>query len=269
MLLVRLTAFSKLFHQLTSFMSRYRDFIILSILIVLAKTNFAQAQSSLTLSAPLIHSKIEVADNWSPATAVGGRKHLNGTTTGYGINLNYSFRPAFLIKNPRISLDVGVGYFAQRFDLRRPFDYISPLEPIFYTDHYIYHCWQWSTGLTYKQPLNKKYFLSSNLSYTWLHSFRQEYTPVSNHGYGDMIQTAERPIGFGNIFMLGVGINRNVGEKLAFGFNVLVPLYVRWRNDSIFKDDPTKFYRPGFGLGLNASLTYRLKKNANPQTSKP
>lgn len=220
----------------------------------------AHAQGSLTLSTLGIHSRTEAENNWSPPTAVGGRKRAEGTATGCGAGLSYSFRPAFLIKNPRISLNAGAGYFTQRFDMRRPFDYDSPLEPGFYTDHYTYHCWQWSAGVAYRQPLGENYFLSGNLSHTWLRSFRQEYVPTNGHAR----QTNRRPIDFGNMLMLAIGINRNLGPRFAFGLNAVVPLYTRWRNDRIFKDDPAKFSHPGLSLGLSAGVTYRLKKNTNP-----
>lgn len=229
----------------------------------------AYGQSGLTVSALRIHSKVEAVNNWSPPTAISRQNQFEGTSTGYGANLNYSFRPAFLIRNPRILLNVGAGYFSQRFDMQRPFDYDSPLFPTFYTDHYAYRCWQWSAGATYSHPLNEKYFLSGNLSYTWLHSFRQEYTPVSNHGYGGFTQTNRRPTDFGNMLMLAIGINRNMGGRFVFGLNAIIPLYTRWRNDRIFRDDPTKFSHPGLSLGLSADVTYRLKKNTNPTTPKP
>lgn len=216
----------------------------------------ACGQSSLTLSALRIHSRIEAQNNWSPPTAISRQDRFEGTATGYGASLSYSFRPAFLIKNPRISLNAGAGYFTQRFDMRRPFDYISPMQPIFYTDHYTYHCWHWSAGLTYKQPLNENYFLSGNLSYTWLRSFRQEYTPTNGHASQDN----RRPIDFGNLLVLALGINRKLGNRFSAGLDVLLPLYVRWRNDRIFKDDPARFSRPSFSPGLGIHVSYRLKK---------
>lgn len=218
------------------------------------------AQSGLTLSAPVIYSKVKAVNNWSPPTAISRQNRFEGTSTGYGLNLDYAFRPAFIIKNPRIRLNVGAGYFAQRFDMRRPFDYVSPFKPIYYTDNYTYHCWQWSAGVTYNYPLNENYFLSGNLSYTWLHSFQQEYAPTNGHAR----QTNRKPIDFGNMLMLAIGINRNLGARFAFGLNAVIPLYTRWRNDRIFKDDPAKFSHSGFGLGLSAGVTYRLKKNTNP-----
>lgn len=221
-------------------------------------------QSGFTFSIPAIYSKVSVPNNWSPPTAINRQNRFDGTSLGYGVNLNYSFRPAFMIKDKHILLNIGAGYFKQRFDLVRPFDYVSPLQPIFYTDFYSYHCWQLSAGLTYNYPLSKNYFLSGNLCYNWLNSFRQEYTPTSNHGYGELTQVNHNRIDFGNTLMLALGLNRNLGKRFSFGLNVLVPLYIRWRNDKIFKDDPTEFSHPKFSLGLNISVVYYLLNDHKP-----
>lgn len=59
---------------------------------------------------------------------------------------------------------------------------------------------------------------------------------------------------------LSIGINRNLGDRFSVGLNILVPVFVRWRNDKIFKDDPSTFYNPKFRLGTSISITYNLKK---------
>lgn len=215
-------------------------------------------QNSFTFSVPAIYSSVEVPNNWSPPTAINRQNRFDGTSLGYGVNLNYSFWPSFLTRNRYLLLNIGVGYFKQRFDLQRPFDYVSPLQPIFYTDFYSYHCWQLSAGLTYNHPLSEHYFLSGNLSYNWLNSFRQEYTPTSNHGYGELTQVNNNRIDFGNNLMLTIGLSRRLANKYSLGLNVLVPLYIRWRNDKIFKDDPTKYFNPKFSLGLSMSVAYYL-----------
>jgi hypothetical protein len=215
-------------------------------------------QGSLTLSTPVIYNSVKLTNNWSPPTAVNRTNQFNGTSLGYGVSLNYTFRPTFLIKNQHLLLNVGAGYFKQRFDLRRPFDYTSPLKPIFYTDNYSYHCWQWSGGITYNYSLKKLYFLSGDLSYSWLSSFRQDYTPTSNYGYGNLTQINRNQVDFGNILILAIGLNRNLGNNVSIGFSVLSPLYTRWRNDKIFRDDTSEFSHPKFGIGSSIRATYRL-----------
>ena len=210
---------------------------------------------------PVIYSKVEVANNWSPPTAISRKNQFDGTSLGTAINLNYSFHPTLLIKNKNILTNVGVGYFNQRFNVKRPFDYNSPLQPIFYTRNYVYHGLQGILGLSYNYTIGGKYFLTTNLSYTWMRSFRQDYTPTSNHGYGELTQVNHNQIDFGNILLFAIGLSRNLGDKFTIGLNVLAPIYTRWRNDKIFKDDPSEFSNPGSSLGSSLSISYRLNKN--------
>ncbi len=217
-------------------------------------------QNSLTLSTQIIHSKIEVKDNWSPPTAVHRKDVLDGTAKGYGASLNYAFKLPFLIRDPRVRLTLGAGYFKQRFELGRPFDYNSQVYIVYYTDQYSYHCWQWSLGMAYSFALGKKYSLAGSLTYSWLNSFRQEYTPAS-WLIENPTQTNHKKLDFGNMAKLEIGVSRSLGSRLSLGVHAVVPLYTRWRNDEIFRDDPSEFSRPKFSIGSALSITYHLKKN--------
>jgi len=42
------------------------------------------------------------------------------------------------------------------------------------------------------------------------------------------------------------GFNRNLGDRFSVGLNILPPVFVQWRNDKIFKDDPSAFYGSTF-----------------------
>jgi len=216
----------------------------------------AQAQNGFTLTVPAIYSNVTIKDNWTPPTAINYKEYLSGTSLGYGVNLNYSFRPAFIIKDNRFLLNVGVGYFQQCFDIRRPFDYSSVLFIIYYTDNYVYHCLNLSVGLTYNLPLGIRYFLTGNLSYYQQSSYKQEYTP----DFGYATQTNNNQINFGKMLNLSIGINRKLADRFSVGLNILIPVLVQWRNDKIFKDDPSTFYSPTFSLGTSISATYHFKK---------
>lgn len=218
------------------------------------------AQSSLSISVPIIWSNVKVKDNWTPTTAPNYEEYRKGSAFGYGANLNYSFQPKFIIKDKRFSVNFGGGYFKQRFDIRRPFDYDSPLEPIFRTDYYSYHCWQASVGLSFTHTLNKKYFLLTNLSYSILQSFKQEYTPI----YGFPTQENHHQINFGKALPLSVGLNKYFGNQFSLGLYVVVPVYTRWRNDKIFNDDPSTFSQPDFSLGTSVSIAYHFKAKHQP-----
>jgi len=214
------------------------------------------AQNSLSVSFPMILSDVTVRDNWTPSTAPFYKEYLSGSALGYGINFNYSFQPKFLIKDKHFTLIIGAGYFIQRFDVRRPFSYNSPIEIIYYTDYYLYHCWQWIGGLTYSYPLNK-YNLVANMSFTQFYSFRQEYTPTRKDF---STQVNSDKIDFGKMLSLSVGVNRYLGKRFLLGLNLLIPIYSRWRNDRIFNDDPATFYQPESSVGLYISVAYHLKE---------
>lgn len=204
----------------------------------------------------MIWSDVTVKDNWTPSTAPFYKEYLNGSAFGYGLNLNYSFQPKFLIKDKNFSVNIGLGYLVQRFDVSRPFNYYSPIEIIFYTDHYSYHCWQWTGGLTYSYPLNK-YNLVANISYGQSYSFRQVYTSKSENF---STQVNSNNMDFGKMLSLSVGVERYLGERFSLGLHFLVPIYTRWRNDKIFEDNPTTYYQPESSLGLSINVAYFLKE---------
>ena len=215
-------------------------------------------QKSISVSSPFIWSKVEVPNNWSPSTAINRKNEFNGTALAYGLNLKYSFTAKKTFLGRPIQFIMGTGYFKQQFNIRRPFDFSSPLEPVFYTGSYAYHCVETLVGATYNYPLNNNYFFSSGLTYSWLSSFKQEYTPVSNHGYGNSYQVKNTQLFYGNLLVLAGGINRKLGNDFSLGLHLQVPLLSRWRNDRIFKDEANTFYGPKFGLGTQLNLAYNL-----------
>lgn len=230
--------------------------IVISISLVLL-TLTSYSQGNLSLSTPMVWNKVKVKDNWTPSTAPNYKEYRTGSALGYGVNLSYSFRPKFIIKDERFSANIGVGYFSQRFNIKRPFNYNSPLFMIFYTDHYTYQCLNGTVGLSYNYVFLKKYIVIGNAMYSILHSFRQTYTPTASNSY---IQINKHNVDFGRIAYLNVGISRYLGERCSVGLNLSVPIYTRWRNDKIFDDDPTTFYRPELSLGSSINVTYQLGK---------
>src|SRR5687768_222714 len=147
-----------------------KHLLLTSLTVLLAGTSWGQ--SSLSLSAPMIWGNVKVKDNWTPSTAPNYEEYRTGSTLSYGIDINYSFRPRSIIKNKNIRIDIGSGYFFQRFDVNRPFNYRSNVEIIFQTDHYSYLCYHGDVGLTYKHTFNsEKYFLTYNVTYRILKSF--------------------------------------------------------------------------------------------------
>ena len=214
-------------------------------------------QGSLSVSFPMIWSDVEVKDNWTPATAPNYEEYLGGSAFGYGVNLNYSFQPKFIIKDKHFAINIGAGYFKQRFEIMRPFNYNSQIFMIFYTDHYSYHCLQGNIGLTYKREVSRKLFLSGNFTFNTLLSFKQQYTPTRPDF---PTQTDYSQINLGKMLSVGVGLEKQLGDRFSGTLQLLIPFYTRWRNDDIFNDDPSTFSRPNFSLGSVISVAYHLKK---------
>jgi hypothetical protein len=233
----------------------------IAILAVCTLVSFiSNGQSSLSVSFPMIWSDVKVKDNWTPSTAPNYKEYREGSAFGYGISLNYSFQPKFLIKDKHFSVNVGAGYFNQRFDVVRPFNYDTPLLLIVRTDNYSYKCWYGAIGLTYNYNLSKKYILTGGTTFNLLQSYRQVYVP--NTSNTDMFppQVNDNHIDYGKIFYCNVGLSRTIGERIIVGLSLVVPIYTRWRNDRIFDDDPLTFSRPDFSLGSEISAAYHFKK---------
>lgn len=223
-------------------------------------------QKSISLSTPAIWSTFQVPNNYDPPTAVHRTSHFDGTAAGHGLNLTYSFKAPILIKSEHLQFNIGGGYFKQRFDIIRPFDYVSPLYPAYYTHHYSYYNLQGILGVTYNHSIGKNWFLSGNVSYNWLYTFRQEYTPTSNGGYGKLTQVNKDYKDFGSMLNISAGINRKFGTKLSLGVHILAPLHTRWRNDRIFKEDPNTTYSPKSSFGTELSIRYHIHKKTSTLT---
>jgi hypothetical protein len=220
--------------------------------------NGIKAQS-ISLDFPIIYSDITVNDNWFPPTAVNGsNQDFHGNSMGYGINLVYTFQPSVFIKDKNLSLSIGIGYFIQRFNVIRPFDYESMQKIIFYTDHYSYYCFQSQLGLSYKYPIVTNYSISGSVFYNSLKSFRQKYKPKWEIG-SPPSQVNNYQLDFGSILILGIGVDRQLNQKFLISMDLIVPINTRWRNDRIFKDDPTTFSSPNFSIGTSMRFTYRFE----------
>src|SRR5690606_266052 len=143
--------------------------------------------------------------------------------------------------------------------------YRSAIEIIFTTDHYSYLCYHGNVGLTYSRAFDsKRYFMTYNVTYRTLKSFQQNYTPTHSTGTeGFITQRERRHIDFGRMISLGIGLNRHVGSRFSIGANVIAPAYMRWRNDTIFKDDPATFHKPKFTVGASLSVSYNFKSTDN------
>jgi hypothetical protein len=229
-----------------------RTFLCFTTCLAFASSTIAQSEFSILV--PAIWSKVQVKDNWTPSTAVNYKEYLSGTAFGSGISVGYSFQPTFLIKNKAFRLEVSLGYFKQQFDVNRAFDYSSPAYVIFRTEAYAYYCWNWAAGLSYTHSMHNYCFVGK-LSYGKFNSFRQEYKPTSD----DPPQVNEQQLDFARAITISIGLKRTISDRFVIGVNLIVP-YTWWRNDRIFRDDPSTSFS-GLSFGTSISLGYQFKKN--------
>jgi hypothetical protein len=76
---------------------------------------------------------------------------------------------------------------------------------------------------------------------------------------GDPSQINKNNIDFSQTVILDFSLHRKIGKEISLAVNLLLP-YTRWRNDQIFRDDPSTFYRPDFSLGTSLSIAYHFKE---------
>ena len=215
-------------------------------------------QSHISVSAQNIWGSTKVKDNWTPSTAPA-YKELSGSYLGKGVNIAYVFHPKLLIRDTNFSVNIGMGFFNQRFDMRRPFNYNTTLLIVIHSHDYIYKSWQGLLGLSYKYRL-KKYFVSGSALYNIFQSYEQEYIPDASNTSVFPKEVHNTNIDFGKMLTLNVGLNRYLGDKFSLGLSIITPVYTRWRNDEIFDDNPETFFRPESSLGFSINAAYHLKK---------
>jgi hypothetical protein len=225
----------------------------------MSSLSLAVAQRSISISYTNLRSTIVVPNNYSPSTAVHRQNQFSGRATGLDLSVNYSFPLPALIKSKNILFHVGVGYFNERFIVKRPFNYYSTIDIIYYTRSYTYDNLQARLGISYNYRLNKKYFLTARLGYQAFSSFRQRYFPQSTPLERYPTEVHKQQMDFGSMVTGAIGINRYIGKRFSIGVDATAPIFVRWRNDKIFGDDPTKFFMPRFSVGSTLTVRYHLK----------
>ena len=190
--------------------------------------------------------------------SLGNRREPSGNATSYGININYSH---FVYKN--LFLIGGVGYYKQRFNIQRPFQYRAPdgSEPLVNTKKYSYQNIHLLIGVGYQKTLSTKWGVAGQLSYNMYNSYRQKYEQGYSPGKNEIYK---------NHFMLGNMINldlrceRYINNRVSIGAAIVFPIYVHWNDDKIFNkydyaDDTQIVANQKFSFGANFSVYYQLK----------
>jgi hypothetical protein len=193
--------------------------------------------------------------------SLGNRRAPKGKAISYGINFNYTRK---MYKNWFAS--VGVGYFKQLFNIRRPFDFdgdtITNL--LYSTKKYNYHCLALNTGLGYSYTLNNKFKLNGIATFNSLSSFRQVYNP---NGQSPLIsspnQVNKKYFTIGYNINISPGVEYLLSQKISVGADIVLPIITKWENDDIFiesafGDDSRKIAENKFSIGTTLSCKYHF-----------
>jgi len=229
-----------------------KQFLIILLLGLYLKGYSQVKQSKLKM----ISISIPVIWNNSEATfyRLGSPMYPSGKAISYGININHS---RIIYKN--LYGIIGIGYFKQKFGIKRPFKYDSPLAFLFFTDSYKYDNAQFYGGVGYKLDISKVFALKGYLTYNQFYSFRQKYT---NHSEASD-QINHKFISIGRMINLNIGVEKNITKKISIEFDALLPVSTHWNNDEIFvkydySNDTQQIGRTKFSIGTIISCNYHF-----------
>jgi len=191
--------------------------------------------------------------------SLGRRKEPSGNAASYGININYSH---FVYKN--FFVIGGVGYYRQRFNIQRPFQYRTPdgSEPLVSTTNYSYHNIHFLLGVGYQKNINEKWAVTGQLYYniynTYKQKYEQGYAPGKNEVY-------KKNFMLGKMINLDMRCERYINNRVSLGAAIVLPVYTHWNDDTIFykydyANDTQIAAETKFSLGANLSFYYKLKR---------
>jgi hypothetical protein len=229
--------------------------LLLCVLTFLGKGK-AQSQREKTNSLSIY---IPTIWNNSEATfySLGNRKTPTGKAVSYGVNLNYSktiYKGLYAM--------IGAGYFRQSFNIRRPFHFDSPFQPIYSTQFYDYDNILMTVGVGYKKKIGHTAFINFRIDYNRVHSFRQKYTLLNKSDY-NTFQVNRKSINMGQMFNASLGIEKYINDKFSIGADLLLPIYTKWNDDEIFfeyeySNDTQQIARNKSSIGATIAFYYHF-----------
>lgn len=190
--------------------------------------------------------------------SLGNRREPNGNAISYGANINYS---RFFLKN--IFIVGGIGYWNQKFDIQRPFQYTTPdgSEPLVSTKKYSYQNIHLLIGAGYQKRVSDRWSVAGQLSYNIYNSYRQkyvqEYFPGKNEDYNNHFK-------IGNMITVDFRCEQYLSNRLSIAAAIVLPMYVHWNDDEKFNkyyyaDDTQIIAHSKKSFGVNLSIYYHLK----------
>lgn len=191
--------------------------------------------------------------------SLGNRREPVGNALSYGFNLNYSH---FLINN--IFIIGGAGYYKQRFNIERPFEYRSPdgTRPLVSTKRYYYQNIHFLIGFGYQKKVAEKWAVGGQFSYNIYSSFKQKYIQMYSP---DNNEFHNRKFMMGNTINLDIKFEHYLNSRVSIEGAVVFPVLSYWNDDLIFikygyANDTQTIAKSKMSIGANFSFCYKYKK---------
>lgn len=242
---------NQIFHQI-NFSLMVKVFLLTLSLILNVSAISQSKKESIGVSIPVIWNNSEAI-----YYSLGSPDHLSGNAISYGFNINYTrviYKSLFMVG--------GIGYFKQKFGIKRPFNYVTPdsTKPIVYTEYYWYRNIYWLLGIGYQKMLSKNLSFMGTISYNNYHSYEQRYAQKYFPGVNEIYK---KRISIGEMVNLDLGINQYISNKVSVGGNIILPVFTHWNKDEIFfnnyySNDEQQIAHNKFSLGIAISCSYHF-----------
>ncbi len=217
-------------------------FLPLICIIAMGQQNHAES-NELSIGLPVLFNKTTVTNVFGPA------RSISGTGLGYGLSVQYK---RYFTKN--VYAKLGLGFFAQNFSLRRPYqddDFVSLLRT---TRKYSYHCFDQLIGVGYTSPSKGKYAWDVSVNYHFFKSYRQQYNSRGDQN----ITVTKYQYQFGQMLTILPSLQRKLSEKMRVSAGLVLPLNTLWHKDPRFYEDRNDRYGPSLHIGLQLGVHYRF-----------
>ncbi len=98
--------------------------------------------------------------------------------------------------------------------------------------------------------------------YNFFNTYKQEFKNAASdasilYGYPNP-EIRKEKYNFGHSVFIQLAIKRNFGKNFGVELSAVLPVYTRWRKDSIFDEDTNEFYSPDASFGGAFSFIYQF-----------
>lgn len=208
-------------------------------------SSFSQEENKIVFSAtiPVFFNHAEVTN------LIGPQRQISGKGYSYGLNLGIQY-PTL----GNLFLAGEIGYNNLRLGIHRPFDYPSITQPLYTTKSYSYETFMLSIGFGYNKVLRSNWSLKFLMTYHLGFTFKQNYYTETN----DPTLQVKKSKLFSQSIQISPGLYKRVSNKTSIGINLPVPFIVRWKKDTLFRENEGEYYHPKFIWGISLSTIVNL-----------